>query len=175
MSDIEIWDLSNSKTDGKEWKTIENYVQESVRQHVKESYFNDYNNVPPPQKQPLTTDKGMIEIMGLIREGLERYRTEPPESNIRKYIDFLLHTHGKSKLSAFDAQYKNRHNALVLEYIISKPMSQLQIMKRLGMGIDYSAYRSQIDKGILELAQIMTRPHIRTPPANVAFKKSVGF
>lgn len=167
MSDREILDLSDRASDCREWKEIERYVQEWVSQYVRQTYFSDNDSPPPPQRQPTETDKGILEIMELIRKGLKRYRTEPPESNIRKYIDFLLRVHGKSKLASLDSQYKNRHNALVLEYIISKPMSQLQIMKRLGMGTGYSTYRAQLDKGIWELAQIMIRLPAGKPPANV--------
>lgn len=165
MSDREILDLSDRGMDCREWKEIERYVREWVSQYVRQIYFSDNDSLS--QRQPTETDKGMLEIMEMIRKGLERYRTESSESNIRKYIDFLLRVHGKLKLASLDSQYKNRHNALVLEYIISKPMSQLQIMKRLGMGTGYSTYRAQLDKGIGELAQIMIRPPAGKTSANV--------
>lgn len=167
MSDREILDLSDKAPDCREWKEIERYVREWASQYVLQTYFSDRDSSPPPQRQPPETDKGILEIMELVRKGLERYRTEPPESNIRKYIDFLLRVHGKSKLASLDSRYKDRHNALVLEYIISKPMSQFQIMKRLGMGKNYNMYRAQLEKGIWELAQIMIRPPAGKPPANV--------
>ena len=126
-----------------------------VREYVREQYFNDTDSTPPPQRQPPATDKDILEPMNLIRQGLERYRTEPPESNIRKVIDSLIRAHGNRKGNGNDRAYKARHNALVLEYLIAQPMSQRQIMLRLGMSMGYETYKSQLEKGISELAYIL--------------------
>ena len=92
----------------------------------------------------------------LIRQGLERYRTEPPDSNIRKGIDWLLQKHAAIQRCFSGSElenFKKRHNAVVLQYIIARPMNRNQIGKRLKTNIYIPD--NVIEQGISELAQIL--------------------
>lgn len=91
----------------------------------------------------------------LIRKALEQYRTEPKDSTIRKSIDRIMQIHSKREQINCDKYYKRRHNILVLEYIIAEPMTRRQIMLKLGISVGYETYKRQIEKGIMELAEIM--------------------
>lgn len=91
----------------------------------------------------------------IIRKGLERYREEPEESNIRKYINWLLEEHSelqKCFTGSEKEEFKKRHNTIVLRYIIATPMSRCQIGKRLGT----NCYGKEniIEKGIREMAAL---------------------
>ena len=52
-----------------------------------------------------------------------------------------------------DDTFRIRHNAIVLEYIIKKPMTHVQIEKKLG--ISDGTFKRYIDTGIRELADIL--------------------
>ena len=73
-----------------------------------------------------------------------------------KCIDWLLQRHARwEKFIQGDPLFRKRHNALVLEYIISHPMTHTAIEKRLG--ISDNGFKNQLEKGISELAQILFR------------------
>ena len=52
-----------------------------------------------------------------------------------------------------DETFRTRHNAIILEYIISKPMTHVQIEKKLG--ISDGTFKRYLDIGIAELAEIL--------------------
>ena len=150
-----IIDLSDKGPDCREWQALERYVREYARQTVREIMASESAPSAPPQD----TGKGNLKTQRerereLIRQGLERYRTEPPDSNIRKGIDWLLQRHARwERFLQSDPLFRKRHNALVLEYIISHHMTRTAIEKRLE--ISDNGYKNQLEKGINELAQIL--------------------
>ena len=150
-----IIDLSDKGPDCREWQALERYVREYVRQTVREIMASESAPSAPPQD----TGKGNLKTQRerereLIRQGLERYRTEPQDSNIRKGIDWLLQSHARwERFMQSDPLFRKRHNALVLEYIISHHMTRTAIEKRLE--ISDNGYKNQLEKGINELAQIL--------------------
>lgn len=90
----------------------------------------------------------------VIREELKRYRFESAESTIRKYVDWLVRRHAElNHVMQQDDTYSIRHNAMVLEYIVKKPMSHVQIEKKLG--ISDGTFKRYIDICIHELADIL--------------------
>ena len=159
MSDCtpEIIDLSDKGPDRREWQALERYVREYARQTVREIMASESAPSAPPQdtgKSNLKTQRERERERELIRQGLERYRTEPPDSNIRKGIDWLLQSHARwERFMQSDPLFRKRHNALVLEYIISHHMTRTAIEKRLE--ISDNGYKNQLEKGINELAQIL--------------------
>lgn len=68
-------------------------------------------------------------------------------------IDRLLQLHA-SLVNPNDRHYRTRHNILVLKYIVSQPMSDREIRKRLGMGTYGSGFDNQLEKGIQEIADL---------------------
>lgn len=152
-----IIDLSNKGPDCREWQELERYVQEYVGQIVRETMASEREYSAPSsdtEKGNLKRQREHEKERKLIRQGLERYRTEPPDSNIRKGIDWLLQRHALwERVMQSDRLFRTRHNALVLEYIISQPMPHTAIQKRLE--ISDNGYKNQLEKGISELAQIL--------------------
>lgn len=150
-----IMDLNDKGPDCREWQALEQYVREYARQIVKETMASERESLAPSSD----TAKGNLKRQRekereLIRQGLGRYRTEPPDSNIRKGIDWLLQRHALwERFMQSDRLFRKRHNALVLEYIISQPMTHTAIQKRLE--ISDNGYKNQLEKGINELAQII--------------------
>lgn len=152
-----IMDLSDKGPDCREWQALERYVREYARQTVREIMASESAPSAPPQdtgKGNLKTQREREREREPIRQGLERYRTEPPDSNIRKGIDWLLQRHARwERFLQSDPLFRKRHNALVLEYIISHHMTRTAIEKRLE--ISDNGYKNQLEKGINELAQIL--------------------
>lgn len=154
-----IMDLSDKGTDCREWQALERYVREYARQTVREIMASE----SAPSALPQDTGKGNLKTQRkrerekeLIRQGLERYRTEPPDSNIRKGIDWLLQKHAAIQKCFSGSElenFKKRHNAVVLQYIIARHMNRNQIGKRLKTNIYISD--NVIEQGISELAQIL--------------------
>lgn len=138
-----------------EWLEIENCVRETARQTVMDILASEK---PSRERSPAQDKKKGIRHeweRELIRQGLERYRTEPPDSNIRKGIDWLLQRHATLQKCFIGQEleyFRKRHNALVLRYIIATPMNRHQIEKRLGIKCYGSG--NVIEQGISELAQI---------------------
>ncbi len=90
----------------------------------------------------------------LIKNGFERYRESTPDSTIRKTIDMLLHQHAHL-VNPNDRYYRTRHNILILKYIVSQPMSDKEIQKRLGMSTSHhNSFENQLEKGIREIAAL---------------------
>ena len=90
----------------------------------------------------------------VVREALNRYRFEPAESRVRKYVNWLVRRHAElNHLMQQDDTYGIRHNAMVLEYIVKKPMTHVQIEKKLG--ISDGTFKRYIDTCIRELADIL--------------------
>ncbi|RKI36264.1 hypothetical protein D7V86_25150 [bacterium D16-51] len=152
-----IMDLSDKGPDCREWQALKRYVREYASQIVREIMASENAPSAPPQdtgKGNLKTQRECERERELIRQALERYRIEPPDSNIRKGIDWLLQRHARwERFMQSDPLFRKRHNALVLEYIISRPMTRTAIEKRLG--ISDNGYKNQLEKGISELAQIL--------------------
>lgn len=157
MSDraSEIINLCDKGLDCREWQELEYYIREYVGQIVRESMASESDSsVPLPDTRNSNLKTQREKERELIRQGLERYRTEPPDSNIRKGIDWLLQRHASwERFMQSDSFFRIRHNALVLEYIISHPMTHTAIEKRLG--ISDPGFKNQLEKGINELAQIL--------------------
>lgn len=154
-----IIDLSDKGPDRREWQALERYVREYARQTVREIMASESAPSAPPQdtgKGNLKTQRERERERELIRQGLERYRTEPPDSNIRKGIDWLLQKHAAIQRCFSGSElenFKKRHNAVVLQYIIARPMNRNQIGKRLKTNIYIPD--NVIEQGISELAQIL--------------------
>lgn len=78
-----------------EWKEIENCIRITAHQTVMDILASE--RTPREKASAPTKDKEKDNRheweRELIRKGLERYRTEPPDSNIRKVIDWLLRKH----------------------------------------------------------------------------------
>jgi hypothetical protein len=154
-----IMDLSDKGPDCREWQALERYVREYARQTVREIMASESAPSAPPQdtgKGNLKTQRERERERELIRQGLERYRTEPPDSNIRKGIDWLLQKHAAIQRCFSGSElenFKKRHNAVVLQYIIARPMNRNQIGKRLKTNIYIPD--NVIEQGISELAQIL--------------------
>lgn len=106
------------------------------------------------QKASHEQEKEFAVEVEAIRGALSRYRFEPEGSRIRECVDWLIRRHAKLKHAmAFDNTYSIRHNAIVLEYIIKKPMTHNQIEKKLG--ISDGTFKRYIDTGIRELTDIL--------------------
>lgn len=154
-----IMDLSDKGPDCREWQALERYVREYARQTVREIMASESAPSAPPQdtgKGNLKTQRERERERELIRQGLERYRTEPPDSNIRKGIDWLLQKHAAIQRCFSGSElenFKKRHNAVVMQYIIARPMNRNQIGKRLKTNIYIPD--NVIEQGISELAQIL--------------------
>ncbi|MCM1543103.1 MAG: hypothetical protein NC121_17845 [Blautia sp.] len=153
-----IIDLSGKGADCREWQELERYVRECAMQTVREIMASEKARTAPGRETASPGTGGgnpaRQRERELVRQGLERYRTEPPDGNIRKCIDRLLQSHARwEKFMQGDPLFRKRHNALVLEYIISRPMKHAAIEKRLG--ISDNGFKNQLEKGISELAQIL--------------------
>lgn len=152
-----IIDLSGKETDSREWQELEQHVKEYASQAVREIMLPEGGfQLPSSGTGNGDSDRETRHVweMELIRQGLERYRTEPSDSNIRRCIDWLLKRHACwERFMQSDTFFQKRHNALVLEYIISHPMKHAVIEKRLR--ISDNGFKKQIEKGISELAQIL--------------------
>lgn len=159
MSDstLEIIDLSDKGPDSREWQELERYIRAYASQIVRKIMVSE----SAPSALPTDAGKSNLKVQRererekeLIRQGLERYRIKPPDSNIRKCIDWLLQRHARwERFMQSDPLFRKRHNALVLEYIIGHPMTHTAIEKRLE--ISDNGYKNQLEKGISELAQIL--------------------
>lgn len=87
--------------------------------------------------------------------GREYFESIHPESIMRRGIEALIKVHARqqSLVPEWEREmYRKRHNALVLNYIISPPMPQLQIEKKLQTA--HSTLEGMLEKGIMELTQI---------------------
>ena len=91
------------------------------------------------------------EIMKIIQKGLEQYRGSEADSSIRKMINYLIKRH-KNVAKVHSNQYRQRHNILVLKYMISSPIEDREIKKRLNVyGIEFE---KQLNQGIQEIAEL---------------------
>lgn len=141
-----------------EWQEIESIVSKTTIQTV-QGIFESEETAELEKSQAMRLEKKaarkkeLLEIAGLIQKGMERYRTEPTEGTIRPVIDWLLRKHAllESDMQR-DGFFKERHNAMVLKYVIKSPMTNREIQKMLGM--TEKMYESQLRKGMYELAQI---------------------
>ena len=69
-------------------------------------------------------------------------------------MDWLVRRHAElNHVMQQDDTYSIRHNAMVLEYIVKKPISHVQIEKKLG--ISDGTFKRYIDICIHELADIL--------------------
>lgn len=125
-----IIDLSGKEPGSREWQELERYVRECAMQTAKEIMASGKAPTAPKKERETTSldtsggNPARQQERELIRQGLERYRTEPPDGNIRKCIDWLLQRHARwERFMEGDPLFRKRHNALVLEYIISHPMT----------------------------------------------------
>lgn len=91
------------------------------------------------------------EIMKIIQKGLEQYQGSEANSSIRKMIDYLMKRH-KNVAKIDSNQYRQRHNILVLKYMISSPIEDKEIKKRLNV---YGAeFEKQLNQGLQEVAEL---------------------
>lgn len=83
-----------------EWQEIESIVSKTTIQTV-QGIFESEETAELEKSQAMRLEKKaarkkeLLEIAGLIRKGMEQYRTEPPEGTIRPVIDWLLRRHRK--------------------------------------------------------------------------------
>ena len=97
----------------------------------------------------------------LMRKALERYRTEQPDSTIRKVVDMLIRQHADMKeVYGGDSTFSDRHNALVLKYIIANPFTNAQLCERFHLS--HAGLDKWITKGINELAELFFGVHFET-------------
>ena len=134
------------------WEEIVGIAVAKAKEMARESAVMRAKKEKPENTKLDNERRQRIEI---IRKGLERYREEPEESNIRKYINWLLEEHSelqKCFTGSEKEEFKKRHNTIVLRYIIATPMSRCQIGKRLGT----NCYGKEniIEKGIREMAAL---------------------
>lgn len=142
---------------GTEWNEIIECVKETARATAKEYVLKCYARQKSEYSEPIYSTETVRyhEEMELIRKGLERYRTEPKESTIRKCIDWIIRKHDNLQ-NCYTGQekvfFRKKHNALILRYIIEAPMTLNQIEKRL----ETSCYGpgNVLEKGIEDLTQI---------------------
>lgn len=134
-----------------EWNKLEKYVQRVAMNQAKEIVQQMISEEEEPEQSQDQENSFSREV---IAEALTRYRTEPEESHIRQVVDWLIKRHATiGKLMLQDETFRTRHNAIVLEYIISKPMTHVQIEKKLG--ISDGTFKRYLDIGISELAEIL--------------------
>lgn len=134
-----------------EWNKLEKYVQRVAMNQAKEIVQQIISEEEEPEQSQGQENTFSREV---IAEALTRYRTEPEESHIRQVVDWLIKRHAAiEKLMLQDETFRTRHNAIVLEYIISKPMTHVQIEKKLG--ISDGTFKRYLDIGIAELAEIL--------------------
>lgn len=99
------------------------------------------------QKQARARESYEIRLQ-FVRTLLERYRSAPEGSWVRKTVDSLILAHrntGESK-----DWYKTDHNITVLRYLIKEPLSDPEICKRLEIGM------SSLEKGTNRTIKRMT-------------------
>ena len=136
-----------------QWQQLEKYVKhvavEQLRDYIKQ--LIEEKKVGKEEKMQNQEQRFDVEV---VREALKRYRTEPEGSRIRKCIDWLIKRHADFEgVMQQDDTFRIRHNAIVLEYIIKKPMTHIQIEKKLG--ISDGTFKRYIDTGVKELADIL--------------------
>ena len=129
-----------------EWQEMIQHVRKIAAQVASEYIASAYRKAP---REPPSIDSTRQKQIEIIRNALERYRESEPESAIRKMIDHLLYQHAEL-VDPNDRLYRKRHNILVLKYIVSQPMSDREIKKRLE--ISDRGFESQLEKGIKEIA-----------------------
>ena len=134
-----------------EWNKLEKYVQRVAMNQAKEIVQQMISEEEEPEQSQDQENSFSREV---IAEALTRYRTEPEESHIRQAVIGLQNGNATiGKLMLQDETFRTRHNAIVLEYIISKPMTHVQIEKKLG--ISDGTFKRYLDIGISELAEIL--------------------
>lgn len=145
-----------------EWQEIERQARETARRTVREIFESEAKAALQEEKERQRADgqqrkreldRAAMRAKELIREGLERYRSEPSGENVRDMIDYLLKRHAQwESHMSHDRLFRKRHNAIVLKYVIKEPMDDKTIQEKLGM--KESVYRNQSEKCMYELAQI---------------------
>lgn len=134
-----------------EWNNLEKYVQRVAVDQTQELIRQIISEDEELEQPQIRENAFSLEV---ITKALTRYRTEPEESHIRQVVDGLIKRHAAiGKLMLQDETFRIRHNAIVLEYIISKPMTHVQIEQRLG--ISDNTFKSYLNTGIKELAEIL--------------------
>ena len=140
-----------------QWQQLEECARrvavEQTKEYIKYVIEDD---TPRDERLQSREDNFAIEV---IKEALNRYRLEPAESRIKTYVDWLIKRHAEfEKIMQTDDTFRIRHNVIVLEYIIKKPMTHVQIEKKLG--ISDGTFKRYIDTGIRELADILFMNYI---------------
>lgn len=134
----------------REWQKIICSVKEMAAQTAK-GYLETEDSTGKKAESEEKTDRRQQEY-DLIHEALERYRNAPAGSGIRDGLEYLIKKHRRVVSAVGGRLYRERHNALVLKYMISQPMTNVEIEKRLE--ISDNTFKRQIDRGIQELAVI---------------------
>jgi hypothetical protein len=140
-------------TNENEWNDIIKKVAEAAEQ-IGKQLANEYAD-ELYSKNECSTEKKHTAEKELIKQALERYRDEPLESNIRKGVEWLLNEHARLQDTVPEyerEQYRKRHNALVLKYIVEIRMSDNHIGKKLQAS--WGTVQNMVDKGISELSSI---------------------
>lgn len=87
--------------------------------------------------------------ISIVKEMFRRYRDDSKEGPIRKAVNHLMREHAMLEKCVPDKTYKNRHNALVLKYMLERPMSDAEIIKQLE--ISNETLKLQLEKGFREI------------------------
>lgn len=156
-----IIDLSDKGPDCREWQELERYVREYASRIVREIMASE----SAPSAPPTDTGKGNLKTQHererekeLIRQGLERYRTEPPDSNIRKCIDWLLQRHARwERFMQSDPLFRKRQITQKgqgkmenLKKVIEQTERQLSQAKEKRQTADVEQF-AELDKEILRM------------------------
>lgn len=135
-------------------------IMRSVTAKAEEMYRELHRN-DPEETERREREKLLAWERALIRKALERYRTEQPDSTIRKVVDILIRQHaGMKKVYGGDSTFTDRHNALVLKYIVANPFTNAQLCERFHLS--HAGLDKWITKGINELAELFFGVHFET-------------
>lgn len=134
-----------------EWQEVEQKVREIAAQTGQQVVKKCISQlIPARQEVAKTRDRKKAQYEARKRFLItlfENYRQAQPGSWTRKTVDILITTHRDNADS--DCWYKVRHNILVLRYVVTRPLTDKDICKR--MGIRYNSFELALEKAFSEL------------------------
>lgn len=126
-----------------------------------EEMYRELHQNDPEEKERREREELIAWERKLMRKAMERYRTEQPDSTIRKVVDMLIRQHADmKKVCGGDSTFTDRHNALVLKYIVANPFTNAQLCERFHLS--HAGLDKWITKGINELAELFFGVHFET-------------
>ena len=141
--------MNHTDTTTEEWNAIIEHAKKTAEEVGREYFESIHPERHNPVRELHTAERDWI------RQALEGYRNEPPESIMRRGIEALIKVHARQQCLVPEwerEKYRKRHNALVLKYIISAHRPQWQIEKKLQTV--HSTLEGMLEKGIMELTMI---------------------